>query len=183
MEFRPLFVSERLRLDAQTSDDRALFARWSHDSQYGRMLDDDPFFPMNDATFERWVGQPSEQTGGHYAFMIVTRDGERRIGFCALMNLKWASRTGMLAVGIGEPDARGKGYGHEALTMLLNFAFDELNLHRVGLTVMAYNAPAIRLYEKLGFTLEGRQREMVLRQSQYSDILQYGLLSREWHKD
>jgi RimJ/RimL family protein N-acetyltransferase len=53
----------------------------------------------------------------------------------------------------------GKGYGYEAMQLVLRFAFDELNLHRVQLTVFSYNERVIVLYEKLGFQHKGKYRE------------------------
>jgi RimJ/RimL family protein N-acetyltransferase len=62
----------------------------------------------------------------------------------------------------------------------LRFAFHELNLHRVCLTVFSYNAPAIALYERLGFVREGVYREHIERDGQHFDMLLFGLLRREW---
>jgi RimJ/RimL family protein N-acetyltransferase len=66
------------------------------------------------------------------------------------------------------------------MTLALDFAFKELNLHRIQLTVYSYNPRAIRMYEKLGFQLEGTYREFLLRDGQHYDMLLYGLLSHEW---
>jgi RimJ/RimL family protein N-acetyltransferase len=66
------------------------------------------------------------------------------------------------------------------MRLLLHFAFGELNLRRVQLTVFSYNAAAIRLYEKLGFRREGAFREFVQRDGQLYDLYLYGLLRREW---
>ncbi|MEL7657044.1 MAG: GNAT family protein, partial [Bacillota bacterium] len=68
----------------------------------------------------------------------------------------------------------------EALRLLLRYAFDELNLYRVQLTVFSYNPGAIRLYEKLGFVREGVFREAVHRDGARHDMILYGLLRREW---
>ena len=68
----------------------------------------------------------------------------------------------------------------EALRLMLRFAFHELNLHRLQLTVFAYNEAAIRLYERLGFQREGAFREYLLRDGKRYDMLLYGLLAREW---
>jgi len=85
-----------------------------------------------------------------------------------------------LSIGIGEAEARGKGYGYDAMRLALNFAFNELNLHRIQLTVFSYNAAALALYNKLGFTHEGTYREFLRRDGQRHDMLLYGLLRDEW---
>ena len=66
------------------------------------------------------------------------------------------------------------------MRLALKFAFDELNLHRVQLTVFAYNDRAIALYEKLGFQREGTFREFLHRDGARYDMYLYGLLRREW---
>jgi RimJ/RimL family protein N-acetyltransferase len=85
-----------------------------------------------------------------------------------------------MGVGIGEPQYRGKGYGTEATQLLLKYAFHEINLHRVQLTVFAYNLSAIAVYEKLGFVKEGVMRERLHRDGQRHDVLLYSLLRHEW---
>lgn len=79
-----------------------------------------------------------------------------------------------------DPDYRGKGYGPEAIGLLLDYAFDELGLHRVGLRVISYNAARIRAYEKVGSRLEGTIREAVWREGKRWDVLAYGILHDEW---
>ncbi|MCS4515774.1 GNAT family N-acetyltransferase [Clostridium botulinum] len=66
-------------------------------------------------------------------------------------------------MGFGEEEARGKGYGTQVTELVLNFAFKELNLHRIHLTVLEYNHRAIKLYEKVGFRREGTYREFIHR--------------------
>ncbi|WP_327991879.1 GNAT family protein [Heyndrickxia sporothermodurans] len=75
---------------------------------------------------------------------------------------------------------RGKGFGYEAMELALDFAFYELNLNRVQLTVFDYNQSAISLYKKLGFQQEGSYREFIHRNGKRHDMLLFGLLKREW---
>jgi RimJ/RimL family protein N-acetyltransferase len=66
------------------------------------------------------------------------------------------------------------------MTLALNFAFEELNMHRVQLTVFQYNERAVALYEKLGFQKEGVYREFLHRDGKRYDMYLYGLLRSEW---
>ncbi len=97
-----------------------------------------------------------------------------------LDSILWNQGCGWIAIGFGNREHWGKGYGGEALRLLLDYAFGELNLHRVQLTVFAYNERAIALYEKLGFVREGVYREFLLRDGVRYDMYLYGLLRREW---
>ena len=74
-----------------------------------------------------------------------------------------------VSIAIGEAKQWGKGYGYEVMQLVLRFAFDELNLHRVQLA----------LYEKLGFQREGVHREHLQRNGKRYDMYLYGLLRSE----
>ncbi len=77
------------------------------------------------------------------SFMLRTVQDDRLIGFVAIHGIEWNNRMGLLAIGIGDVNDRGKGYGREAIHLILKYAFYELNLH-VGLDVISYNKAAMR---------------------------------------
>ncbi|KAK9426656.1 putative GNAT family acetyltransferase [Seiridium unicorne] len=75
---------------------------------------------------------------------------------------------------------RGKGYGAEAIEWSLGFGFQMAGLHRVGIETFTFNTGAMRLYEKLGFVLEGRKREEIWFDGEWHDYVTYGILENEW---
>ena len=81
---------------------------------------------------------------------------------------------------MGEPEFWGKGYGSDAMNVILRFGFRQLNLNRVNLNVFEYNPRAIRSYEKVGFQIEGRERQWIAREGKRWDIIYMGILRREW---
>ena len=87
-----------------------------------------------------------------------------------------------MAIGIGEQDNWSKGYGSDAMRLMLRYGFTELNLHRMSLTVFEQNPRGIRSYEKCGFKHEGRIRDFLLRDGQRSDMLHMGILRQEWDR-
>jgi RimJ/RimL family protein N-acetyltransferase len=176
--FDPLFTSARLRLAAPLPADQADFARWSQDADYLRLLDDDPIRPLAEAAF----GSFANPNDSDSYFHLRTLEADTLIGFVVLHGIKWPGGSALLAMGIGEPTYRGKGYGSEALRLILRYGFMELGLHRVGLTVLAYNTAAIRAYERVGFVREGCTRQAVLRQGMRHDLLAYGILREEYLK-
>jgi RimJ/RimL family protein N-acetyltransferase len=95
-------------------------------------------------------------------------------------SIEWNNRSGLLAIGIGEQENRNKGYGSDALQLILRYAFHELNLNRVGLDVIEYNEKAIHTYEKAGFQHEGRLRAAVYRDGKSYDRILMGILRTEW---
>lgn len=175
--FKPIFNGRLLRLAVPQPGDAERLAEWSQDDEYMRMLDDDPVRPLTDDFF-RGFGDPKDSTS--YYFHLRTLEEDKFIGFVVLHTIKWASRTSRLAIGIGHPGYRGKGYGADALRLIIRYAFAELNLNRIELTVMDYNTAAIKAYDRVGFVREGVMRQAVRREGRYADMLLYGLISQDW---
>ena len=106
----------------------------------------------------------------------------RRLGFEPVYEPSVFDRDTYVAIGIGEPDFWSKGYGTDAMRVMLRYGFTELNLHRISLTVFEVNPRGIRSYEKCGFKHEGRIREFLLRDGKRSDMLLMGVLRSEWEQ-
>lgn len=150
---------------------------WNRDSDYLRLLDDWPANQWSGALFKEWL-EKDEDKGT--LFMIRTVDEHKVIGFIELGGYDWVSRNAWVGIGIGDPDFRGKGYGTEAMSLLLKFAFRAQNLHRVNLGVFAFNPRAIRCYEKCGFKYEGTEREFMHKDDKRWDAWNMGVLQSEW---
>jgi RimJ/RimL family protein N-acetyltransferase len=170
-----------VRLTALQPGDVEEMTRDQEDAGFTRMASSDPSYPhtaeANAAYVKKLLDNPKA-----YVFVIRPVDDDRFIGFINLEDIEWSNGVADLGMSIGRRDNWGKGYGAEALSILLRFAFYELNLHRVGLTVFEYNARAIALYERAGFVREGADREYVHRDGKRFDMIRYGLLRREWEE-
>ncbi|KAK0615858.1 acyl-CoA N-acyltransferase [Bombardia bombarda] len=88
-------------------------------------------------------------------------------------------RNMLLGITIGD-GYRGKGYGGEAINWALDWGFMRAGLHRIGLGCFSYNPAGLKLYRKLGFVEEGRERESVLFERKWHDIILFGMLEHEW---
>ncbi len=174
-----LLRGDKVRLTTCNPEDLPTVARWYEDARFARFLDAAPASPRSERNLGEWLNGYDKSSSG-YLFGIRLLDAEELIGFIELNAILWPHGVCRLAIAIGEVAHRGKGYGHEALRLALQFAFHELNLHRVQLTVFAYNEHAIRLCEKLGFRREGTYREFMRRDGQRYDMYLYGLLRHEW---
>jgi RimJ/RimL family protein N-acetyltransferase len=179
VEHGNLFRGQLVRLVAPTEEDAALLARWSEDAEYLRALDSDYARPVSAQEVARKL-DPEQQDANWLEFHLRALENDRLIGFVALHTIEWNNGAAMLSIGIGEPAYRGKGYGSDALHLILRYAFSELNLHRVGLDVISNNTDAIRTYEKVGFRHEGSVRGAVLRDGCRHDRLFMGILRDEW---
>ena len=104
----------------------------------------------------------------------------RLIGEISLDGVQWHHGDTFIAIGIGERDYWNRGYGTDAMRVMLRYAFCELNLHRISLNVFGYNYRALSMYEKIGFQHEGRQREYLYRDGRRWDLIYMGILNSEW---
>ena len=177
-----LFRGRLVRLAAQDSEkDAETLARWSSDSEYLRLLDSRPARPHAAKFFQEDTVRRAEREHD-FVFNIRTLTDDRFVGFISLWVMNWASAEGRVGIGIGEPADRGRGFGTEAMQLLLRYAFAELGLARVSLETFAENRRAIRSYQKAGFTVEGVQREWARRDGRRGDVVSMGILSEEFQR-
>ena len=164
--------------------DPEIEAKWTHDSDFMRMIDTAPARPISAAMVKKQyekLEKQIEENKNQYYFAIRGREDDRLIGKAIVQWIEWANGHGFIRLGIGAAEDRGKGYGTQALKMLLRFAFAELNLFRLSAVVPEYNLAAIALLKKFGFVEEVRRRQSVERDGKRWDLLVFGLVQEEWH--
>jgi len=93
------------------------------------------------------------------SFAIILKENDKLIGNCGLIDVEQVTRKAELGIFIGEKEYWNMGYGTEAITLLLDYGFNLLNLHNIMLEVFAFNKRAIECYKKIGFKEIGRRRE------------------------
>lgn len=174
-----LFNGERVRLTSLRPEDAALMARWYEDGEFSRLWDAAAARPRTESSLRKWF-EDMDKGQDEFAFGIRLMYSDDLIGYVDIDDILWNNGVGWLAIAIGDPTNRGKGYGFDAMNLALKFAFHELNLHRIQLTVFSYNERAIKLYERIGFQREGVYREFLSRDGRRHDMYLYGLLKREW---
>ena len=113
-------------------------------------------------------------------FAIRTKADNQFIGSSALINLNGVTHSAEIGINLSNPDYRGKGYGREVMLLTMRYGFEQFNLNRIHLRVMGFNTRAIRLYEKLGFVHEAREREVFYHDGKYFDQLIMSILRTEW---
>jgi len=179
-----LFESQDLRFGPIDNEkDPEIESKWTHDSEFMRLMETGPARPMSAAMlrkqYEKLEKQIEEEKNLYY-FTIRAKADDRLIGRAAVQWIEWANGNGFLRLGIGAAEDRCKGYGSQALRMLLRFAFAELNLFRASAIVAEYNEGAIALLKKFGFVQEVCRRKSLERDGRRWDLLVFGLLNDEW---
>jgi len=170
----------RVRLRATERDDVKKFHGWVNDPEVTRYLS--LYLPMSTVDEENWFDAMTKHNQSEKTLVIEVRDGEgwKMIGNCGVFGINPVNRLGEIGIMLGEKDEWNKGYGTEAMLLLVRHCFDTLNLNRVYLQVYAENLRARRSYEKAGFVEEGRLRETAYRLGKYDDVIIMSVLRSEW---
>ncbi len=154
------------------------FARWYQNLELQYLLFPQAVFPLIEQDEMDWY--ESIVRDNAFEFAIFTTQDDKLIGTCGFHRPDPRNHHAEVGISIGEKDYWGRGYGTDAMQILLRYGFYELNLHRIELRVYSFNHRAIRSYEKLGFRLEVTERQATYRDGQYHDVLIMGLLRSEW---
>jgi RimJ/RimL family protein N-acetyltransferase len=177
-----IFTGNLVRLSAYDPEELSnALPRWWRNSEYARLLSSSLMpMPSPKAVTSFIEKEVLEFSPASYFFSIRTLADDRLIGDLSLEIVDWSGRDAFVGLGIGETAYWGKGYGTDVMNILLRFAFLEINLRRVTLTVFEYNPRAIRSYEKTGFQHEGRLRKVLNKEGKRWDMLFMGILREDW---
>jgi RimJ/RimL family protein N-acetyltransferase len=187
----PLYEGKLIRLGPIDHEkDPAVESKWTHDSEYLRLIAAWPSWPESPERIKKKYealekAVEEEKNIFHFTIRLKSEDAEqndRLLGFARIAWIEWANGTAWLSMAIPSPADRRKGYGSEALALVLHYAFAELNLHQIGVRVPAYNSAALAFFQKFGFVEEVRRRKALKLDGQTWDELFLGLLQREWHE-
>lgn len=171
-------VGQRVYLSPPCLEDAEKWAEWENDLEVALPLGDEAVTVIS---LEKERDHLAEDLRAQRpVFTIVDLESDRPIGRCMLFNLDTVNRRAMLGILIGEKTSQNRGCGQEAMRLLLDYAFQLLNLHSVWLGVFAFNERAIAVYRKLGFREIGRMRQARIIAGKCYDILLMDLLAEEF---
>ena len=179
MKSLDLFRGSGIRLTALAPGDVPCLAGWYQDPEFLRLFDSRPAYPKTEAELAAWL-EECRKDGNTFIFALRPLDSDELVGYVELDGVDWQHGVSGMGLAIGDRAHRGRGYGYEATELALRYAFHELNLHRVQVTVFDYNERSIALIEKAGFRREGVFRERLQRDGKRHDMILYGLLRHEW---
>ncbi|MFC6200472.1 GNAT family N-acetyltransferase [Lactiplantibacillus nangangensis] len=173
-----ILAGPQLNLVVPQPEDFDEISEWYTEGSFLRNLDTAPARPLSGEELEQTYRNLDRQT--EFYFHIRTQADDRLIGFVTLYNIEWTNQIAQLAIAIGDPADRGHGYGTEALNLMLNYGFNELNLYKVCLDVIATNHAAISVYQNSGFEFEGTNKLAVKRDGERYDLYSMGLFAEDF---
>ncbi len=176
-----MICGEHVRLRGVERSDLLSFQAWLNDPEVTDHLS--TYLPLSMIDEEQWFDRASQLEPDERPLAIELKEGRnwRLIGNSGFFNLEWANRCAEFGLFIGDKTVWNKGYGTEAVQLLLKHGFETLNLHRIYLRVYSTNPRGRRSYEKAGFVLEGTLREAFYRHGKYGDVHIMSVLRSEWN--
>lgn len=175
-----MIYGKRVRLRGVERSDIPLFYEWLNDPEVTEGLS--LYLPLSMDDEEKWFERVTHMEDHEKPLAIELKDGDgwRLIGNSGFFHLEWTNRCAEFGIFIGNKTVWNKGFGTEAVELILKHGFETLNLHRIYLQVYSTNPRARRSYEKAGFVPEGILREAVYRHGKYADIHIMSVLRSEW---
>lgn len=151
-----------------------LYVKWLNDENINQYIGHN----YRNNTYENVYNSFSRELPPYnYRYNIVTIEEQLIIGICELKYFP-QSRNAILSLYIGEIEYLGRGYGTETILLLINYAFNELNAQRIGLTVFSDNDRAIRCYKKNGFIICGTEHKADYHNGHYCDRIHMELFKK-----
>lgn len=179
MKYYKKLIGERIYLSPRSIEDVEQFTEWLNDFETTDYLGRSGIL----TTLEGERKYLEENSSPEATFVIVTLEDNKMIGTVSLESINWLNRTATLGVFIGDKDYRSKGYGTEAIRLLLEYGFKYMNLNNIKLDLMEFNERALKCYEKCGFKEYRRRRKCRFINGKYYDSISMDILADEFKGD
>jgi RimJ/RimL family protein N-acetyltransferase len=163
--------------------DISYFLKWFNDPEVIQYLG--MYLPMTEMAEEKFIeelGTTRARTDALFVIEVIEGNSTKPIGNCGLHGINSKDNHATFGIVIGEKDYWNKSYGTEAARLLINYGFQQLNVHRISSSAVAFNERSIRLHKKVGFREEGRLRQRMFKNGQYHDLVQFGILREDWRE-
>ena len=122
-----------------------------------------------------------QKLAGEHNYAIVDIETDSLIGNAGLQNVSHLHRSAEIGIFIGDKNYWNKGYGTEAVSLLIDYSYAVLNLHNISLKVYSFNKRAIRCYEKIGFKKAGELREALMYGRKAHNIILMDILPDDFY--
>ncbi|WP_458122204.1 GNAT family N-acetyltransferase [Paenibacillus sp. Z6-24] len=172
-----------IRLQYFTAKDYDQLLSWSGDAEFLLQWSGSQWkYPLQTTDLDAYLQNANDPSHSEQLiYTAVERSSGRAVGHIALTRIDRDNRSARISrVLVGDPEARGKGYGRRMIEEALRIGFDALGMHRITLAVLDYNTSAKQLYESCGFQQEGYLRDTMKLNDRYYSIYEMSILEDEW---
>lgn len=170
-------VSERIYLRSLKESDAPIMLENTKDEEIRYMTGTKPTFTLEQ--IQRHIKNLSEDLS-RYDFAICLNENDQMIGELSIFDMEEDEKKAGFRISMSSIELTGKGYGTEAIRLVLKFVFENLKLNRLQLEVFSHNLHGIRAYEKVGFVKEGTLRESLYYNGKYSDEIIMSMLLSDY---
>ncbi len=170
-----ILQDEKIKLRAIEQSDCHFLLRMINDPKTEEMVIGWSF-PVSEKEQLEWINNISHDSGNK---RFVIEYETNPVGLVILSSMDFKNSTVSLGIKLIE-QARGKGIGTRAIKLAKGYCFDELNFNCIAASILEYNTPSQKLYEKCGFKREGVLRKRIYKKGKYHDIYSYSLLKEEY---
>ncbi|MHA1914631.1 MAG: GNAT family N-acetyltransferase [Promethearchaeota archaeon] len=180
IESVPFIEGEKINLCPSNSDHLSLYAKWWNSPEIRKFARS--VFPKSIEDLKKNL-EPSENTMRERLFFEIWHKADNKpIGYAGLEGIRWFDRRASLFYVIGEKQYWGKGFATEASSLIVNYGFNELNLHKITAGAFSPNKASICVLKKVGFQFELTRKKEIYIDGQFVDSQEYSILKREWNK-
>lgn len=175
-----MYEGKLIRLREYKKSDIELVQMYINNVDVKRNINPGIPFPVTLLDEEKWF-ESCTALKDKYNFAIETLQDNIYLGGCGINEIDWKNSKAVVGIFIGNKEYWDKGYGTDAMRVLIKFIFNEMNINKIKLNVHDFNERAIRSYEKCGFKKEGVLRNELYRDGRYYDIIVMGLFKEEFN--
>jgi RimJ/RimL family protein N-acetyltransferase len=178
-----MLKGKKVLLRALKRSDASLFIRWSNDPEVIQYLW--LYLPATEIGEEQWIESYSTTIANNNIVFVIEAILDKEtlsIGYCGFNDIHYKDQEATLGIAIGEKDYWEKGYGTEAMALLVRYGFEQLNFHRISSSIVEFNERSIGLHKRLGFQQDGRLREATYRNGRFWDYVLFGMLREEYNR-
>ncbi|WP_127534059.1 GNAT family N-acetyltransferase [Paenibacillus kobensis] len=172
----------RIMLREYQTEDVLFLRQWVNHPEIVNLLSDVFLFPQTVNETERFVNAMMTMHADVRGFIIQLRESKEPIGQIVLHHIDWNNRCAEMGIVIADRSKRCLGYGSEAVRWMQRYVFEEMQLNRLELEVLATNESAICCYTACGFIEEGRRRKRHYGKGQYHDTVLMSVLVSDYDK-
>jgi len=177
-----LMTGDRINLrKVKESDAGGNYYRWMNDSEVTRFLENG-VQRYSIESLREYIKEKNKNSSNLFLAIII-KDGKQHIGNIKLGPINWVHRYGDIGIIIGEKDQWSKGYATEAVSLVVKYAFDKLNLHKITAGCTKLNSGSMKAFQKNGFEIEGVREKHFFWQGKYINGILFGLINNNYEAE